>query len=218
MSCALALGKERTPVIDEKWVILAAVLNVVGGLAYLVSTFRGVTKPNRVSWLLWGLIPLVAVFAQLSEGVSWPVVTTLAIALSPICIFATSFRHSGSAWRLGKVDYACGGLALLGVVLWQSTSAAGLAIAFSVLADAVAGVPTILKAYKAPETENYPAFAFGAACGLITLLSLNTWDFVHAGFAVYYTLLCLVLVALIWLRPGTRWRPDPTKVQPAPMG
>lgn len=40
--------------IDEKFIFVAVVLNLAGGLSYLIDTLKGKVKPNKVSWLLWG--------------------------------------------------------------------------------------------------------------------------------------------------------------------
>jgi len=39
-------------------VILAVVLNSIGGVMYIKNTLVGKTKPNRVTWFIWALAPL----------------------------------------------------------------------------------------------------------------------------------------------------------------
>lgn len=46
--------------IDEKFIFAAVILNLAGGLSYLIDTLKGKVKPNKVSWLLWGIAPMIA--------------------------------------------------------------------------------------------------------------------------------------------------------------
>jgi hypothetical protein len=54
--------------LDSHFVILGAILNVIGGLSYLIDTIKGKAKPNRVTWFLWALAPLIAFTAELKQG------------------------------------------------------------------------------------------------------------------------------------------------------
>ena len=45
----------------------------------------------------------------------------------------------------------------------------------AVLADLVAGVPTLRKAWSHPETENATVFVLSGLNGVITLLTIDTW-------------------------------------------
>ncbi len=40
-------------------VLLGAAIQMVGVVSYLKDTLKGVTKPNRVTWLLWSIAPLI---------------------------------------------------------------------------------------------------------------------------------------------------------------
>jgi len=50
-------------------------------------------------------------------------------------------------------DLICGILSLVGLVLWMITKVGNVAIFFSIVADGLAAVPTLVKAYKYPDTE-----------------------------------------------------------------
>lgn len=50
--------------LNENFVYLAAGIIFIGQINYLIGTIRGSIKPNKVSWLLWGLVPFVAFFAE----------------------------------------------------------------------------------------------------------------------------------------------------------
>lgn len=192
--------------LDPRFVIVAALLNLWGSLDYVIATLKGQTRPNRVTWFLWALAPLIAFGAQLNEGVGWPALMTFMVGFSPLAVFIASFINSKAHWKLTNFDYICGGLSLLGLLGWVITREGVVAIFFSILADALAAVPTVVKAWKAPETERYPVFLLSAISAGITLLTLDKWAFSHYSFPLYILLICLLLFVLIKFKLGKRLR------------
>lgn len=190
--------------IDEKFVIVGALLSLYGGMSYLIDTIRGRARPNRVSWALWALAPLIAFGAELNHGVGWAALMTFMVGFNPLLIFIASFVNKKATWKLTKLDIGCGILSVIGLIIWLVTGEGNVAILFSILADAFAGIPTIVKSYIDPESESYKVFLFGAMNAIITLLTIKTWDFAHFAFPIYILSICVLLVVLIKFKIGTR--------------
>jgi len=190
--------------IDERFVIVGAVLGFIGGMSYLVDTIKGKTQPNKVSWLLWAIAPLIAFYAEIKQGVGLPALMTFMVGFNPLLIFFASFVNKKSQWKISKFDLFCGALSIIGLILWQITQIGNLAILFAILSDGLAGIPTIVKSYREPETENYKVFLFGAINAFITLLAIKEWNFAHYGFPIYIFLICLLLFLLIKFKLGKR--------------
>lgn len=191
--------------IDSRFVIISVLLTVWGSLDYLVATLKGRVKPNRVTWFLWSLAPLVAFGGQLSEGVGWPSLMTFAVGFCPLAIFIASFIAKEAKWHLSAFDYVCGGLSLLGLLGWVITKDGIVAITFALIADILAGIPTLVKAWKAPETESYFVYLLTVAAAAITLLTLEQWTFAHYSFSMSVMLVGLALTVLIKFRIGKRF-------------
>jgi hypothetical protein len=189
-------------VIDERFVLLGALFVTVGGVSYLLDTLHGRNQPNKVTWLLWGLAPLMAFAAQVSEGVGIAAVATFAVGFMPLTIFAASFVNSQSGWRTTPFDIICGVLSILGLLLWAVTSDANLAIMFAIIADLLAAVPTIIKAWNRPETESGTLFWLGIVNGAIGLLIVDSWTFENYAFIGYILLINTFLATLITFGPN----------------
>ena len=187
--------------IDQRFVLLGAAIGFAGGLSYFADTLRGRVRPNRVSWFLWSLAPLIAFAAEVRERVGLPALMTLVVGVNPLLILAASFLSAGAAWKITRFDLACGFLSVAGLGLWYVTRQGDLAIVFSILADALAAVPTLVKAVRAPESESYIGFLGFGVSGAITLLALRRWTFANYAFPLYICLLCLLLASLVRLRP-----------------
>ena len=172
-------------------------MSIIGSAWYAVLTVQGRTQPNRVTWFLWALAPAIGFVAQLDAGVGLPAVLTLSIGLGPALIFASSFVNPAAYWRLSRFDLSCGAVSLAAIVIWQVSGDASLAVLFAVLADLVAAVPTLIKGWSFPETENSSVFLLGAVNGVIALLTIDTWNPETWAFPVYITVLGTVMVVVI---------------------
>lgn len=190
--------------INENFVIVGAVISFLGGLSYLIDTLKGKAKPNKVTWFVWTLAPLIAFFATIQQGVGIQSLLTFMVGFNPLLIFIASFVNKKTYWKITKPDIICGALAIVGLMLWQVTNIGNLAILFSILADGIAGIPTIIKSYKEPETENPNVFLGGGIASFITLLTIKTWTFEQYAFPAYIFAICTVLFVLIKFKIGKR--------------
>jgi hypothetical protein len=192
--------------IDHNWIFLGAAFNLVGSITYVIATLQGKTKPNRVTWFLWALAPLIAFTAMLGEGVS-PLdgLMTFMVGFGPLMVFIASFVNKKSYWKITTFDIICGVLSVLGIIAWAVTRTGMIAILFSVIADGLALLPTLVKSWKGPETENHVIFMNGAISALITLLALKVYDFEHLAFPVYIFVVCVVLFVLIKYKIGDKY-------------
>lgn len=188
--------------IDEKFILVGALLNIVGSSTYAWNTFKGKTKPNRVTWFLWAVAPLIAFAAQIHEGVGLQSLMTFMVGFGPLLVFIASFLNKRAFWNITKLDIVCGVLSIFALILWAVTGDSNVAIALSIAADLLAGVPTLIKSYKAPETEHPDVFRNGALSAGIALLTIKTWSFANYGFALYILIICLVLYGLIRFKLG----------------
>lgn len=190
--------------IDEKFVLIAVLFNLFGSIGYAIDTLKGKTKPNRVTWLLWAIAPFIAFSAEISENVGLRSIMTLAVGLGPALIFLASFVNNKAHWKITRLDIVCGALSVISLVLWLITGTGSVAIAFCITGDVLAAIPTVIKSYKAPETESYGVFRNGAISALITMLTIDVWTFAHYGFPLYILLICALLYSLIRFKLGAR--------------
>lgn len=186
--------------LDERVVYVTLVLNLVGTAHYIAMIFSGQVRPNRASWAMWAIAPGVVFAAELTEGVGLRTVMTFGIALGPLLVVIASFATKAAYWKLGALDWACGGLSGLALALWAITDSAVVAIILSIAADALAAIPTVRKTITHPETEHPLFFALVSIGGLITLLTIQRWTFADWAFPLYIFLFPGFLAALIWWR------------------
>ena len=187
----------------EYLVIIAAAASMLAALVYVRSMFTGRTKPNRVTWLMWAVAPLIATAAEVSKGVGWAVLPVFMAGFSPLMIFTASFFAKKAYWKSSTFDYVCGALSGLALFMWWLTKDPNVAIVFAVSSDALASIPTITKAWSNPETESiwpYVVGVFGAASSLVVA---TFWTFSVYAFPSYLIIINILLLLAIYKRQLT---------------
>src|SRR5258705_13291527 len=121
--------------INQNWIYVGLAFQSWGGLSYLIDTVKGKVQPNRVTWLLWAIAPLIAFSAMIKQGVGIESLSTFIIGFVPLLIFIASFFNKKAVWHITKFDLICGTLSVLGLVLWLITKVGNVAILFSIIAD-----------------------------------------------------------------------------------
>jgi|JI10StandDraft_1071094.scaffolds.fasta_scaffold159598_3 hypothetical protein len=171
--------------IPEQIAYLTILISLFGGFFYIRDTLRGVTKPNRVTWLLWAVIPAIAVVIQIRSGVGLSVIPVIMSGATPFLVFLASFVNKNAYWKITQLDIVCGLLSVIAIILWLGVNQPILALLFAILADLLAGVPTLVKAWKFPETETGTVFILSLINAIIGFLVLKEWTFTFYSFGVY---------------------------------
>ena len=184
-----------------QFVFVAAGVNLIGTGSYLADTLRGRSSPNRVTWLLWAVIPLIGFVGQIQEGVGLQALMTFMIGFGPLLVFSASFVDRHAYVRITRFDIVCGGLSVLALVAWRLTGDGNVAIALSILGDFLAAIPTVRKAHRTPETETWTAYFCSGLSAAITILTITTWNFATAAFPVYILVMSTVMVLVVRLSP-----------------
>jgi hypothetical protein len=192
--------------IDQRFAILGALIIVTGNAAYARKTVRGSTQPNRVSWALWTLAPMIAFAAEVTQHVGLQALLTFAVGFGPLLVVIASFMDPKAYARITAVDVLCGLLSLTALAAWAATGTGDVAILFSILSDLFGAVPTIRKAYTHPQSESATAFIAAVIGATITLLTIkpHEWTFASFGFPAYIVVAATTISALVLLPRSAR--------------
>jgi hypothetical protein len=186
------------------FVIVGVLLGTVGFVAYLLDTLKGRVKPNRVSFLLWSIAPFIAFAAQIKQGVGLESLMTFSTGFLPLLILISSFVNKKAEWKITRFDLVCGILSVVGLLLWVVTRVGNVAIFFSIVADGLAAVPTLMKAYKYPDTEIAWPWLASASGVVLTLLTITGWTFTNSSFIIYIFFVDTLIFSLVQFRIGER--------------
>ena len=180
-------------------VVLSAVISVAGSYAYIKDTLAGKTKPNRVSWSMWALAPLIGTGAALSSGADfWPTVRIFLAGFIPLLVFFTSFANRQGYWKITKFDSICGVFSLASFIAWLAGDSPRVAILLAVLGDGFACLPTIVKAWKYPETETGVTYLASFVSVVLVIPSIPVWNIENSAFQVYLLIASTLLLVAVY--------------------
>jgi hypothetical protein len=157
--------------------VVAILLAFLGYWLYLRSIFRGETKPHPFSWFLFLVLDSTIFIAQIKNGAgpgAWPVGVGNLFAL---LVFLLALRQGEK--NIKRIDWVCLVLALVGIAAWNATGDALYAVILASIADVLAKVPTIRKAYVRPHEESISIwlidmFRFSLSIAALSMLNWTT--------------------------------------------
>ncbi len=174
--------------------IIAGILSLVGYIPYLLTTVRGNTRPNKATWFIWTVVGGLLAFSYLAEGDQNSIWLPLGYFLGPLITAIVSIRYGYSEWS--KLDKVCIVVAMISVIPWILSKNATFTLLINVLIDATGAIPTVIKSYREPETEDFTAWLIFFIANTIQLFAISHWN-IAAIYPIYLFFLAGSIVAFI---------------------
>ena len=178
--------------------VAVSLVQLLGDLVYVRNTLLGRSQPNRVTFFLGAAVPMIAVAIGIFIGETWSLLPIFMVGLGPLLVFIASFFNPKAYWKLGTSDYISGALAVVALVLWWLTKEPAVAVLFAILSDWFVWLPTLIKAWKYPETETGIGYAIAVVNAAIGVAILQAYDFTHSAFLIYTVLINLCLTIAVY--------------------
>jgi hypothetical protein len=190
---------------------LAPILGLLGGavgvadtIPYVRDTVHGSTRPHRGTWLIWGVLAIVACASQRADGASWSLVMTATQSVLTGLVFLLAIRHGEGG--LSAIDLSMIAVACAGVVGWLLAREPVVAMACVIVADLTAAAMMTPKAYRDPHSETLAMYALASIGGALAAGAVGALDVSLLLYPVYYSLVNAAMALLIFVR---RARPGP---------
>lgn len=184
---------------------------LIGGIAgalaflqifpYIISIIRGHTRPERATYAIWSFVNIIIVASYVASGAQTTIWVGVAYAVSQILVFGLSFKYGVGGFN--KFDIVCLFLALVGAVIWISTSNPLLALYFCIFVKAIGLMPTLRKVYYRPDTENTVSWVMCASASALNMFALVSFA-PNIAILPIYSLIGDGSVALMVLFPNIR--------------
>ncbi len=178
--------------ITNNWHLILA---IVGGtiaflsiVPYIKDILHGTTRPNIVSYSLWFFLLGIGMLGQISSGASWSIIFMTGDLLAVVVVIALCLAGYGYG-KYGKLEVVCTMLAIIAIIAWQATGEPLYAIIFALIADILAAVPTVVKAYRDPKSEIAAAWFMVAIGGVFGIISNTVFDLPNMLFPVYIVII-----------------------------
>lgn len=151
---------------------IAGALALISLIPYLVSIWKGETKPARMTYFIKAVLAIITIASYIGSGARTSIWTGLVFAFTALVIFGLSIKRGMGG--TSKLDLYCLGLALIVGIVWLTTKNAALALYMSILAKTIAYIPLVRKTYLHPKTENKLSWGMAFAADVLNLFALTS--------------------------------------------
>jgi hypothetical protein len=177
--------------------VLAGLVGVADTLPYIRDMLRGVTRPHRGTWLIWGVLAIVVCLSQRADGASWSLVMAGSQAVLTAIVFVLAIRRGeGGVSRLDALMIA---VAVGGLSGWMLADEPLVATACVVAADSIGVALMLPKTYRDPDSETLVTVALASLAGVLAAAAVAAPDPSLLLYPAYY---CVAngLIALLIVR------------------
>lgn len=139
---------------------------------YIRDMFKGTTRPERASWLIWTVLAIIALSSQIASHARWslPMVIAQTIGVTAVFFLSLKFGYGG----LKKRDIISLVVAGLGLIGWAVTNKPVIALICVVVVDAAGAWLTTYKAYKKPSSETLITWKLDSISNFLGLLAVGS--------------------------------------------
>ena len=181
--------------IVELFGYLSGVAILLSFVPYIIDILKGKTKPERTSWLIWGLLGSVFFFSQLAKGGTYSNILAGVQTLGDFLIFLLAIKYGVGGFMKRDIIGFVG--ALVGLFLWYITKEAAIALFLAIFVDAIGAGLTTVKSYELPETENITAWLLTFLGGLFACIAVGSFNFILLAFPIYICLASLSILTAV---------------------
>ena len=175
--------------------LLSGALGVSCTVPYLRDTLRRTTVPHRGSWLIWSVLEVVALGAQRSDGARWSLLPLLTQAVGTCLVFGVSVRLGSG--RFTRIDFALIALAGVGVAGWLAVDEPVIATTCVIVADLVAVLMMMPKAWLDPHSETLSTFALAAGSGVLMIGAVGSLSASLLAYPLYFAAVNAAIAGVI---------------------
>jgi len=173
--------------------IAAAVIAIAAYIPYLTSIFRGKTRPNRATWLIWAVLGAIICASYWSVGARNTFWFTLPVGT--VIVAFLSIRYGTGGWTpFDKVCLLGAGSALL---LWWMSGIPFTALIIGILVDIIGYLPTMKKIWHDQGSEDRLTWAMFFIGSILNVFALETWTFEIAILPLYVVVFNAMVLGLL---------------------
>lgn len=181
---------------------LSGIVFLLGFVPYIRAIVSGETKPSKMSWLIWASLDVITLIAMLYQhSVNGQIIGAVSGAF---VVLALAMKYGKPGWT--TLDKFCLAGAILGIVLWQTTSNPDLGIVVSAMTAVIGSIPTFVNAWKNPQQEDFTAWTiFWISC-VMAMLAIPKYTIADAAQPISFTIIesTVMFILLIRRRSQTR--------------
>lgn len=170
--------------------ILGLLSGIIIGSAqviYLINTLTKKVQPSVLSWTGWAFLMGTSVVSQVaSKGWQWSMTGVLCstvgcFTIGMAALATRNYSFERKDWQYVVWSALCVAIYLVSGNPWMTT-------VFAIGADGILGIPTIVKAWRDPQSERSLAWVLGVVSSTLALIICVGHDWIYVLFPGYLLL------------------------------
>jgi hypothetical protein len=168
---------------------------------YMLAVISGKSKPVIISWVLWGVIDIVAIVSMYSAGVVSMQMIGSVVGSIGVMIVAIMYGEKHS-WNF--FDYVCLVLVIVSLAAWYFVPNPVVGLVLSQISVLTASVPTFISAWKNPEQEDVLSWAMFFGSCVFAIIAINKGTLENIMQPIIFTIIESTMVYLVCIRPYSK--------------
>lgn len=183
------------------WILGTLLLSLLSPISYTRSMLAGRAKPHKVTRLIVWLVSVAGLLGVMhSPNTAGIIFACIFFARASYLLVMSLIYGTGGASRLDKSCLVIGIIALIAYVV---TGNGLLAISFGILADLTGYIPTFVKTWHHPKSEDPLFFGIESIASLLAIFAI--WELrPDILFPIYFFVCGSVVVFLIYRKQLVR--------------
>lgn len=174
--------------------MIAGIIAISGYIPYIYSILKGHTQPNRATWFIWTIVGGLLAISYIAEGDQHSIWLPLGYFFGPLITAILSLRYGYAEWT--KLDTICIVAAVISIIPWVLSDNANATLVINLLIDMIGSVPTLVKTFREPETEDLLAWVFFFVANTLQLFAIEMWNLASL-YPIYLFVLATSMVLFI---------------------
>lgn len=180
------------------FLVISTIAALTSPVIGIYSIVKGNFRPQRMTRFLIFLISLLFVGTLLAQKDRNGIFIAIPQLIGGFIIFILSLKK-GIGGK-GKMDIAVFVMAILSLIIWQTTNNPTLGLIMSIATDIIAFSPTFVKMWGLPHTEEWKFYMSDVVASTFGILSIKNYTYVSLIFPIYILLINSTCVLMINLR------------------
>lgn len=179
--------------------IVAGLIALLAYVVYVISIFRGGSKPNRATWWIWAFMGLVLALSYDLSGAENTIWVPYVEFLGPFTIALLSLKY-GEGGLDNRTDVICIIGAVTSIILWAIFKNPVVALVTNLITDSFAIIPTIKKSYLRPEGEDFWAWFGTGVADSLNMFAVERFTFAILVYPIYMLVSDLIIIFILLLK------------------
>lgn len=175
--------------------ILAGLFSFVGYIPLILSILSRKTRPNRATWIIWGVVNSMIAASYYAVGARETLWVPLCFGICSSTVAILSIKYGEGGWT--KFDRCCLISATISGIVWWYFNSPAIALLTNIAIDFIGSLPTIRKVYYEPETEERTPWVLFFVGSLANIVAIPTWQFSIVLYPAMQVIILGVILALV---------------------